>query len=116
MTDSGEQDPAYKNLVKREGQQGALHNYYSEFRLGHGDPLMKSSMESWPYTSTKSEDEELVHDSKNRRPDNGKRVTTVSLPYCSTVSNPLASPFVVTDILNVDKREIAKEEKAPSEE
>lgn len=29
-----------------------MHNYYGEFRLGHGDPLFKAAMSHWPCTTT----------------------------------------------------------------
>jgi hypothetical protein len=30
----------------------AMHNYYGEFRLGHGDPLFKAAMKRWDCTTT----------------------------------------------------------------
>mmetsp|Transcript_43333 Transcript_43333/g.105008 ORF Transcript_43333/g.105008 Transcript_43333/m.105008 type:complete len:233 (+) Transcript_43333:332-1030(+) len=30
----------------------AMHTYYNEFRLGHGDPLIKAAMKRWPCATT----------------------------------------------------------------
>jgi hypothetical protein len=53
------QDPIFQDLMIHSPKSTLpLHNYYSEFRLGHGDPLMKASMKKWPFTTTGDEDKE----------------------------------------------------------
>jgi hypothetical protein len=44
-----------------------LHNYYGEFRLGQGDPLMKAAMEQWPCTTTDFS-EPVVNPNRKKRP------------------------------------------------
>lgn len=68
------EDPGFHDLVK-PSSNGAdpaagllpLHNYYSEFRLGHGDPLLKASMGSWPNTTTDFADPVSPHNPKSTR-------------------------------------------------
>lgn len=53
------EDPGFQVLTRSSSNGSdpassppALHNYYSEFRLGHGDPLLKAAMSTWPHTTT----------------------------------------------------------------
>jgi hypothetical protein len=43
-----------------------LHNYYGEFRLGQGDPLLKAAMDHWPCTTTDFSDPVVTPNRKNR--------------------------------------------------
>jgi hypothetical protein len=53
------QDPIFQDLMIHSPKSTLpLHNYYSEFRLGQGDPLMKAAMKKWPFTTTGDEDKE----------------------------------------------------------
>ena len=47
------EDPVYVDqMFKTSMAETGLHNYYQEFRLGQGDPLLKASMKQWPNTTT----------------------------------------------------------------
>jgi hypothetical protein len=67
------EDGEYSNLMKSSSGGDAslaqlipLHNYYSEFRLGHGDPLLKAAMSQWPCTTTDFSDPE-IHPNRKRK-------------------------------------------------
>ena len=63
----GKEDPNYQDLMIHSTPNALpLHNYYSEFRLGQGDPLMKAAMETWPYTSTEEEPVEATKKPKRK--------------------------------------------------
>ena len=65
----GKEDPNYQDLMIHSPPAALpLHNYYSEFRLGQGDPLMKAAMEKWPYTSTEDEPVEGMKKPKRKHP------------------------------------------------
>ncbi len=68
------EDPSFQ-LLTRSATNGAdpasrllpLHNYYSEFRLGHGDPLLKAAMSNWPNTTTDCSSPDSPRSSKSVR-------------------------------------------------
>lgn len=53
---NGSQDPCYMGAMNDMSQAALpLHSYYSEYRWGHGDPLMLAAMKQWPYTTVPEE-------------------------------------------------------------
>ena len=79
----GAYDPIFMDLMIHSPKSTLpLHSYYNEFRLGHGDPLIKAAMRSWPCTTV---DEEDVDERPSR-----VRTRVVSLPPCHVVAT---SPF-----------------------
>eukprot|EP00980_Cylindrotheca_fusiformis_P008903 scaffold1900_cov123-Cylindrotheca_fusiformis.AAC.29 len=91
MTES-KSDPLYADLMTPANGDLPLHNYYSEFRLGQGDPLMKAAMKQWPCTTTEDEEPPVANKTETPKPDNGKRCNVVGFPAPSAVAAPLQTP------------------------
>lgn len=111
MTDA-KSDPLYKDLMTPATGQNddlPLHNYYSEFRLGQGDPLMKASMGQWPYTTT---DEDRQPKVPSPKLDCGKKCTAVGFPACSTVAAPnrTTSSLLFNDVVHIENNCLVEEE------
>jgi hypothetical protein len=61
-------DPIFQDMMIHSPKSTLpLHNYYSEFRLGQGDPLMKAAMKKWPYTTT-GDDEDKEAEQQKQEP------------------------------------------------
>ncbi|CAJ1969266.1 unnamed protein product [Cylindrotheca closterium] len=97
---SPKKDPLFEQMMTpstgENVQDLPLHNYYSEFRLGQGDPLLKSSMEGWSCTTvdgkeTKKPQKEVLH------LDHGENSNVLAFPAASAVGFPnetaLAAPL-----------------------
>jgi hypothetical protein len=61
-----------------------LHSYYSEFRLGQGDPLLKAAMKRWPFATRRNE-ECPYSSSLPSRPSLTRALTG---PPCRVLSDP----------------------------
>lgn len=69
-------DRLYDDLMGNSNPSSSgLHNYYTEFRLGQGDPLLKAAMKQWHNTTVDNEGEDNDH---------------IIIKKCTTLSNPLA--------------------------
>ena len=75
---NGIQDPCYLGATDDASQALPLHSYYSEYRWGHGDPLMMAAMKRWPYT-TVPEDQQMRH---------LPRTQALAIPPCRTIIDP----------------------------
>jgi hypothetical protein len=83
------EDPCFQRLTKSltwstdsASRCHALHNYYSEFRLGHGDPLLKAAMRNWPHTTT-----------EYSSPDPPCKSKSVPAGSCTTLFDPSSVTF-----------------------
>jgi hypothetical protein len=108
-------DPLYADLMApADGQSNSLplHNYYSEFRLGQGDPLMKAAMKQWPYTSTEGDETPKPITPESIKPDKGENCNIVGFPVCSAVAAPLqtTSSLLFNDIVHIEKQNLAVDE------
>jgi hypothetical protein len=100
-------DAEYSQLMKSSSIEDAstmrlmpLHSYYGEFRLGHGDPLLKAAMQRWPCTTTDFAEPESLH-----------RKTSVGDGSCSTLVNPCSSASMMpfNDIFKLNHLDLEHE-------
>jgi hypothetical protein len=62
------QDPIFQDMMIHTPKSTLpLHNYYSEFRLGQGDPLLKAAMKKWPYTTTGDDEDTEAEQQKQEQ-------------------------------------------------
>jgi hypothetical protein len=73
-----------------------LHNYYGEFRLGHGDPLFKAVMQQWPCTTTEFCEPESSSNYRKRK------LSTAGDGSCTTLLTPSATMMPFNDIVKLD--------------
>ena len=103
MTEA-KQDPLYQDLMIHSPKASLpLHNYYKEFRLGQGDPLMKAAMEKWPCTTTSGdEDKGLQH---GERP-------------CTTLCDPMSGHemWSSNDVVHIEHGKVVLQEKQEAAE
>jgi hypothetical protein len=101
------QDPIFQDLMIHTPKSTLpLHNYYSEFRLGQGDPLMKATMKKWPYTSTGDDDEDN-NNKEGEQPKQEPVVRTRSLGHYPdhTLADPSSGHqfWSFNDVVHIDQ-------------
>ena len=86
-----QEDPILMDLMIHCPKSSSLplHSYYSEFRLGQGDPLIKAAMKRWPFTTIPDDENEEAqnHEQQNLIP----RTRALAIPPCRVLSAPLSS-------------------------
>ena len=114
---TAKKDPLFEQMMApttdANVQDLPLHNYYSEFRVGQGDPLMKASMEGWSCTTVDGKE------TKQKQPthlDHGENCHVVGFPAASAVGFPnetaIAAPLQTTaslllnDVVHIDKQSL----------
>mmetsp|Transcript_18483 Transcript_18483/g.45804 ORF Transcript_18483/g.45804 Transcript_18483/m.45804 type:complete len:124 (-) Transcript_18483:127-498(-) len=111
-------DPLFEQMMTpstgENVQDLPLHNYYSEFRIGQGDPLLKASMEGWSCTTvdgkkTKKAQKHVTH------LDHGEDCDAVGFPAASAVGFPnetaIAAPLktaslLLDDVVHIEKQSL----------
>jgi hypothetical protein len=89
-----QQDPIFMDLMIHCPKSALpLHSYYSEFRLGQGDPLMKAAMKRWPFTTIPEEEEHPFRPPLTR---------ALVVPPCHVLSALLSPTSIRQDILHMD--------------
>lgn len=113
---TAQKDPLFEQMMTpstgENVQDLPLHNYYGEFRMGHGDPLMKASMEGWNCTTVDGKQ------TKQKRPthlDDGENCDALGFPAASEVGFPnetaIAAPLkpaavLLNDVVHIDKQSL----------
>ncbi|KAL3905587.1 MAG: hypothetical protein SGARI_004388 [Bacillariaceae sp.] len=99
------EDGEYSSLMKSSNGEDMsasrlmpLHSYYGEFRLGQGDPLLKSAMRQWPCTTTDFSDPE------SSNPSHSRGVTK----SCTALMDP-SSMMPFNDIVNLQHLDLEHE-------
>ena len=75
---NGIQDPCYLGATSNTSEALPLHSYYSEYRWGHGDPLMLAAMKRWPYTTVP----------ENQQMHFLPRTKALAIPPCRSLIDP----------------------------
>jgi hypothetical protein len=99
-----QEDPIFQDLMIHSPKSTLpLHNYYSEFRLGQGDPLLKAAMVKWPNTTTESAFNTTDDERLKKRKRQHKRLSD-----CTDLGAPLYDHtfWFFNDIVHIDKHKL----------
>ena len=99
----GKEDPNYQDLMMHSTEPNLpLRNYYSEFRLGQGDPLLRAAMANWPYTSVGDEAVQSTNKPKRKQKKHPKPVPSAGS------GDPLYdnSFWYFNDIVHIEKHKL----------
>ncbi|KAL3944090.1 MAG: hypothetical protein SGBAC_001821 [Bacillariaceae sp.] len=111
-------DPLFEQMMAPSSGGNAqdlpLHSYYSEFRIGQGDPLLKASMQGWACTSIDGEETKPPQKLATHL-DSGENCDVVGFPAVSAVGFPnetaLAAPLknaslLLNDVVHIEKQSL----------